>query len=112
MRRRAAAFVNRPSAFVLLLLATLASVSLAQAQTAKPRNIVFILADDHRYDALGVMGHPLARTPNMDALAKGGAHMRNAFVTTALCSPSRASIWSDVGSSSTMISTLSNRSVI
>ena len=69
-----------------------ASVSLAQAQTAKPRNIVFILTDDHRYDALGVMGHPLARTPNMDALAKGGAHMRNAFVTTALCSPSRASI--------------------
>ena len=62
------------------------------AQTAKPRNIVFILTDDHRYDALGVMGHPLARTPNMDALAKGGAHMRNAFVTTALCSPSRASI--------------------
>ena len=59
---------------------------------AKPRNIVFILTDDHRYDALGFMGHPLARTPNMDALAKGGAHMRNAFVTTALCSPSRASI--------------------
>ena len=63
-----------------------------QTQPARPRNIVFILTDDHRYDALGVAGHPLARTPNMDALARGGARMRNAFVTTALCSPSRASI--------------------
>ncbi|AMY12402.1 Arylsulfatase [Luteitalea pratensis] len=81
--------------FARLALAVLAlapCASLAQAQATRPRNIVFILADDHRYDALGVMGHPLARTPNMDALAKGGAHMRNAFVTTALCSPSRASI--------------------
>ncbi len=74
----------------MLLLAV--CVPAARAQTSARRNIVFILTDDHRYDALGVMGHPLARTPNMDALAKGGAHMRNAFVTTALCSPSRASI--------------------
>lgn len=73
-------------------LALLAATPRAHAQAATPRNIVFILTDDHRYDALGVMGHPLARTPNMDALARGGAHMRNAFVTTALCSPSRASI--------------------
>ena len=64
----------------------------AAAPPAKPRNIVFILTDDHRYDAIGFMGHPLARTPNLDALAKGGAHIRNAFVTTALCSPTRASI--------------------
>jgi N-acetylglucosamine-6-sulfatase len=64
----------------------------AHAQPAQPRNIVFILTDDHRHDALGVAGHPLARTPHMDALARGGARMRNAFVTTALCSPSRASI--------------------
>ncbi|HTU99270.1 MAG TPA: sulfatase [Luteitalea sp.] len=78
---------------VTLVLAALAiASSVAQAQPAKPRNVVFILTDDHRHDALGVAGHPLARTPNMDALAKGGARMRNAFVTTALCSPSRASI--------------------
>jgi N-acetylglucosamine-6-sulfatase len=80
------------AAWILVLLALFAHAPLAQAQARKPRNIVFILTDDHRYDALGVMGHPLARTPNMDTLAKGGAHMRNAFVTTALCSPSRASI--------------------
>ncbi len=57
-----------------------------------PRNIVFILADDHRYDAMGFMHRSFVQTPNMDALAREGAHVRNAFVTTALCSPSRASI--------------------
>lgn len=59
---------------------------------AKPRNVVFILSDDHRFDAMGFMGHPLAVTPHMDALAKEGVHLKNAFVSTSLCSPSRASI--------------------
>ncbi len=58
----------------------------------KPRNVVFILSDDHRYDAMGFLGHPFLETPNMDRMASGGAHLRNAFVTTSLCSPSRASI--------------------
>ena len=61
---------------------------------AAPRNVVFILSDDHRYDFMGF--HPGApawlRTPNLDRLAREGAHLANAFVTTALCSPSRASI--------------------
>ncbi len=61
-------------------------------EDAKPRNVVFILSDDHRYDAMGFMGHPFAITPNMDAMAKEGVHIKNAFVTTSLCSPSRASI--------------------
>lgn len=59
---------------------------------AKPRNVVFILSDDHRYDAMSFLDHPLAKTPNMDAMARNGAHLKNAFVTTSLCSPSRASI--------------------
>mgnify|MGYP002629484412 CR=1 FL=1 len=59
---------------------------------AKPRNVVFILADDHRYDAMSFMGHQFAETPHMDAMAKNGVHLKNAFVTTSLCSPSRASI--------------------
>lgn len=59
----------------------------------KPRNVIFILSDDHRYDFMGFTGEvPGLRTPNMDRLANEGAHFQNAFVTTALCSPSRASI--------------------
>src|SRR5688572_14574534 len=77
---------------VLLLLTALFSVApLASAQVPKldrvpgvtPRNVVFILSDDHRYDALGFMNHPFLKTPNLDALAANGAHVRNAFVTTA-----------------------------
>ena len=59
---------------------------------AKPRNVVFILSDDHRYDAMSFMGHGIAETPRMDEMAKTGVHLKNAFVTTSLCSPSRASI--------------------
>lgn len=59
---------------------------------AKPRNLVLILTDDHRHDAMSCAGHPFLDTPHLDSLARGGAHLRNAFVTTSLCSPSRASI--------------------
>ena len=68
------------------------SVTPEKIPGAKPRNVVFILSDDHRYDAMGFMGHPFAITPHMDAMARNGAHLKNAFVTTSLCSPSRASI--------------------
>ena len=55
-------------------------------------NVLVILADDHRYDALGFLGHPFLKTPHLDRLAAGGAHCANAVVTTSLCSPSRASL--------------------
>jgi len=51
-----------------------------------------VLVDDLRFDAMGFMTHPWLETPNLDALARSGVHFRNAFVTTAPCSPSRASI--------------------
>lgn len=62
--------------------------------SAQPRyNVIFILADDHRYDAMGFMNRFSGlKTPNMDLMAKEGAHIKNAFVATALCSPSRATI--------------------
>ena len=60
------------------------------AEEKRP-NIVFILTDDQRYDSMSCTGHPYVHTPNMDRLAKEGAIFRNAFVTTALCSPSRGS---------------------
>jgi N-acetylglucosamine-6-sulfatase len=59
----------------------------------KPRNVIFILSDDHRYDAMGFMGRvKFLETPHMDRMARDGAHIENAFITTSLCSPSRASI--------------------
>ncbi|HQS52733.1 MAG TPA: sulfatase-like hydrolase/transferase, partial [Daejeonella sp.] len=59
----------------------------------KARNIIFILSDDHRYDFMGFTGKvPGLKTPNLDRIANEGAHFQNAFVSTALCSPSRASI--------------------
>jgi N-acetylglucosamine-6-sulfatase len=57
----------------------------------KKPNILFILTDDHRYDAFSCMGHPVVKTPNLDRIAREGALFRNTFVTTSLCSPSRAS---------------------
>ena len=68
-------------------------VSIEKMAGVKPRNVIFILSDDHRYDFMGFMGRvPGLQTPNLDRLAKEGAHLENAFVTTSLCSPSRASI--------------------
>jgi N-acetylglucosamine-6-sulfatase len=80
-------------ALLFLLVATAPrTVTSAQPAAARPRNVVFILSDDHRYDAMGFMGPPFLQTPNMDRLARQGVHLKNAFVTTALCSPSRATI--------------------
>lgn len=91
-----------PSILVLVLASTAFAQATEQPRTvvpplarlagATPRNVVFILSDDHRWDAMGFMGHPIVRTPSLDRLAAGGVHLRNAFVTTALCSPSRATI--------------------
>lgn len=69
------------------------NLSLNKIQGSKPRNVVFILTDDHRYDFMGFTGRlPWLKTPNMDRLYTEGAYFKNAFVTTSLCSPSRASI--------------------
>ena len=66
----------------------------AEAGATKRPNVLFILTDDQRYDALGCMGHPHLETPHIDRLAREGLLFRNHFCTTSLCSPSRASILS------------------
>lgn len=60
-------------------------------RSARP-NVLFILCDDLRPDALGCYGSRHVRTPNIDSLAREGVRFANAFCTTSLCSPSRASI--------------------
>jgi N-acetylglucosamine-6-sulfatase len=65
----------------------------AQAEWRRP-NVLFVLCDDLRWDALGYAGNPHVKTPNIDRLAREGVAFKNMFCTTSLCSPSRASILS------------------
>ncbi len=81
-------------AVAIIALSVSAMPETAVAQASKPRsqpNIIFILNDDQRFDAMGFLD-PALNTPNMDRIARDGVYFPNAFVTTALCSPSRASI--------------------
>ena len=55
-------------------------------------NIIFLLADDLRYDALGCTGNKFAITPNIDQLANEGTNFKNSYVTSSICAISRASI--------------------
>ena len=61
----------------------------AQA-TDQPPNIVFIMSDDHAYQAISAYGHGLNRTPNIDRIAQEGAIFTRACVTNSICAPSRA----------------------
>jgi N-acetylglucosamine-6-sulfatase len=58
---------------------------------ARRPNTLFVLVDDLRYNCLSLLGHPWLKTPNIDRLGREGVTFTNAFVTTPLCSPSRAS---------------------
>ena len=69
---------------------TVGQPSAAPAAGERP-NILFILTDDQRWDALSCLGHPFLKTPNLDRIRHEGALFANAFVTTSLCSPSRGS---------------------
>jgi arylsulfatase A-like enzyme len=64
----------------------------SQPHRAAPPNIVFIMTDDQRHDALSAAGNTILRTPNIDRIAGEGVRFADAFVTNALCAPSRASI--------------------
>lgn len=59
------------------------------AQEPQRPNIVFVLSDDHNHSVLGIAGNPSVKTPNLDRLAREGAWLRQAFVVTPLCAPSR-----------------------
>ncbi len=78
-----------------LLLASLIGLHAADAPKPAPArpNILFLLTDDQRWNALGCMGDPNIKTPNLDHLAREGVIFRNHFVTTSICCVSRASIF-------------------
>ncbi len=61
-----------------------------KAEEAQRPNILFIMSDDHAYQAISAYGHGLNETPNIDRLAKEGAIFTRATVTNSICAPSRA----------------------
>lgn len=63
----------------------------AATQQQRPRNVVFILLDDLRFDGMGFL-QPGLKTPNIDRLARSGTYFPNTVTTSSLCSPSRATI--------------------
>jgi arylsulfatase A-like enzyme len=71
--------------FLLLLVA-------ADGHAATQPNILLIYVDDLGYGDLGSYGHPVLRTPNIDALANDGLRLTNYYAPSALCSPSRAGL--------------------
>jgi arylsulfatase A-like enzyme len=56
-----------------------------------PLGIIFIESDQHRFDCMGLTGHPLVKTPNMDRLAAEGIFFKNAYTPTPICVPTRTS---------------------
>ncbi|MCA9117344.1 MAG: sulfatase [Planctomycetaceae bacterium] len=60
------------------------------AEASRQPNLIFVLTDDQRFDALGCMGNESISTPHLDALASRGALFRNMFCTTSICAVSRA----------------------
>ncbi len=67
--------------------------SAAEPQPASPRNILFIMADQLRWDYLSCYGHPHLHTPNIDALAARGVRFTRAYVQSPVCGPSRMSFY-------------------
>jgi choline-sulfatase len=69
---------------------SLASVTFAQ--TKRPKNVLLLMSDQHRPHALGIDGNPVAKTPNLDALARSAVRFDSAYCSNPVCVPSRASL--------------------
>ena len=82
----------------------------AQPQQLQRPNVIFIMVDDQRWDALGCTGHPFFKSPNIDRIANEGAKFTNYFVTIPLCSPSRGVILTGQYSHKNGITDNTNRS--
>ncbi len=66
-------------------------VVLCLSAHSKVKNVLLIVSDDLKADALGCYGNKIAQTPNIDQLAKGGTLFQNAYCQGTTCRPSRAS---------------------
>lgn len=90
------------SIFLLLILVSNANVlafgskvpnNVKLSKESKQPNIIFVFSDDQRYNSLSMTGNPVTQTPNLDQLAKEGVFFNQAFITSPICGPSRANIF-------------------
>ena len=81
-----------PVPLYIIALSAVGITNSAGAPKQERPNIIFILTDDHRWDAIGYAGNNIVQTPEIDRLAAEGTYFRNAFVTTPISAASRASI--------------------
>jgi arylsulfatase A-like enzyme len=86
--------VTRRDAIKLLggAVATLPAIRAGGRASATPPNVILIVTDDQRQDAVSAYGNRILRTPNIDRIAASGVRFNEAFVTNSLCAPSRASM--------------------
>ena len=89
---KAGRLMMRPIPILLLFFAAVFFNSCQTKESPQRPNILFIMSDDHAYQAISAYGSPLINTPNIDRLAKEGMLFTNAAVTNSICAPSRATI--------------------
>jgi arylsulfatase A-like enzyme len=75
--------------FAAIFIVTFVQQGDGQNEAFKKPNIVFIMSDDHGYQAISAYGYGLNHTPHIDSLATNGMLFQNAFVNNSLCAPSR-----------------------
>ena len=85
-------FIHQLFKIISLTIVCIVNGLFAYTVSADQPNILVILVDDLRWDEIGCAGHSFVRTPGIDRIAHEGARFRNAFCTTPLCSPVRASL--------------------
>jgi arylsulfatase A-like enzyme len=81
---------NKALTILTMGMAAVSCTSQSAKQEDKRPNILFIMSDDHAYQAISAYGYGLNETPNIDRLAEGGAIFTRACVTNSISAPSRA----------------------
>ena len=78
--------------FSALVLIQCSPMQKKELQVKKRKNLLFIMTDQQRFDALSLAGNTVLQTPNLDKLGKEGAYFKNAYTPCAVCGPARSSI--------------------
>ena len=85
--------ISKNKYWILIALVAIFLISTkVTAQVNKKPNLLFIMTDQQRFDAMSIAGNKVLKTPNLDRLAKQGARFKNAYTPCAVCGPARSSI--------------------